>query len=234
MCTVTFIPKNNNGFLLTSNRDEAPDRNTIAPEKYIVDGTQLLFPKDEVAGGTWIGLSEKKRLICLLNGGFTAHERKTKYRMSRGVIVTELLTAENAIETILTYDFSGIEPFTILLVLFEAETQLHELVWDGETPHFTEKPLQPHIWSSSLLYTSEMKQERETWFSEFIFKTVKPTSEEIQKFHNHAGTGNPESDLVMDRNFVKTKSITQIHKTEDAVTMNYQDLQIKQQTVSIL
>tara|TARA_R100000935_G_scaffold44696_2_gene67642 strand:- start:70079 stop:70783 length:705 start_codon:yes stop_codon:yes gene_type:complete len=234
MCTVTFIPKNNKGFVLTSNRDEAPDRNTIEPQKHKTDGVQLLFPKDEVAGGTWIGLSEKKRLICLLNGGFTAHERESEYRMSRGVIVTKLLTAEHVLETILTYDFNGIEPFTIILILFEDETQLHELVWDGEKPHFTEKPLQPHIWSSSLLYTSEMKQLRETWFSEFMFETLKPTSEEILKFHTEAGTGNPHSDLLMDRGFVKTKSITQIQKSEDDVHMYYQDLQTNQETVSVL
>lgn len=234
MCTVTFTPKNKNSFVLTSNRDEAPERKTLAPEKYIVDGTQVVFPKDEVAGGTWIGLSEKKRLICLLNGGFTAHERAAEYRMSRGIIVTQLLAAENIIETILNFDFTGIEPFTIILVLFETETQLHELVWDGNKVHFTEKPLQPHIWSSSLLYTAEMKALRETWFSEFIFKTLKPTAEELLKFHTDAGTGNPNSDLRIDRHFVKTKSITQIHKAEDIVTMQYQDLQTKQQTVTTL
>jgi hypothetical protein len=234
MCTVTFIPTNNNGFILTSNRDEAPGRSTIPPQKYTVDGMQLLFPKDEVAGGTWIGLSEKKRLICLLNGGFTAHERQAKYRMSRGVIVTTLLTAENVLETILTFDFEGIEPFTILLVLFETGTQLHELVWDGAQVHFTEKPLQPHIWSSSLLYTEEMKQLRETWFSEFMFETLKPTSEEILKFHTEAGTGNANSNIIMDRGFVKTKSITQIHCAEGNVHMHYQDLHTKQQTVTIL
>lgn len=234
MCTVTFIPKNNNSFILTSNRDEAPDRNTTPPQKQKVDGVQLLFPKDEVAGGTWIGLSEKKRLICLMNGGFTAHERAAEYRMSRGIIVTKLLTAENVIETILAFDFNGIEPFTILLVLFEAEIQLYELVWDGEKPHFTEKPLQPHIWSSSLLYTEEIKELRETWFSEFMLETIKPTSEELLKFHTEAGTGNPDSNLIMERGFVKTKSITQIHKAEDDVSMYYQDLQTKQQTVTIL
>ncbi len=234
MCTVTFIPKNNHSFILTSNRDEAPGRNTLAPQKYIVDGTQLLFPKDELAGGTWIGLSERKRLICLLNGGFTAHQRAADYKMSRGIIVTQLLTAENLRESILRFDFNGIEPFTIILVLFETETELHELVWDGEKVHFSEKPLQPHIWSSSLLYTEKMKELRQNWFSEFIFETIKPTSEELLKFHTEAGTGNPETDLIMNRGFVKTKSITQIHKAEDSVSMHYQDLQTKQQNVSIL
>ena len=234
MCTLTFIPKNNNDFILTSNRDEAPERSTLPPEQYTVEGTRLLFPKDAVAGGTWIGLSEKNRLICLLNGGFTAHKREAEYRMSRGVIVTKLLTAPNVHEAITTFDFNGIEPFTIIMVLFENETQLFELVWDGKEPHYSEKPLQPHIWSSSLLYDEETKELREAWFSEFIMKTLKPTSEEVLNFHNRAGDGNPETNLVMDRGFVKTKSITQVHKAGNDVNMYYNDLQTQQQTAALL
>jgi len=30
MCTVTYIPKDNNNFILTSNRDEAYGRTTLA------------------------------------------------------------------------------------------------------------------------------------------------------------------------------------------------------------
>ena len=225
MCTVTFIPKNDNNFILTSNRDEAPGRKTIPPQLYENDGVQLLFPKDEVAGGTWIGLSERKRLICLLNGGFTAHQRQEKYRMSRGVIVKDLLTALNISEAIAQYDFHGIEPFTIILVTFEDSIKVFELVWDGEKAHFNEKPLAPQIWSSSLLYTSEMKQLREQWFSEFMFNTLRPTSEEIFHFHTTAGVGDKEIDLIMDRKIVKTKSITQVRKIGDIATMQYQDLQ---------
>ena len=75
MCTVTIIPQENNGFVLTSNRDEAPDRVSLAPDFYLVDGIKLLFPKDKM-GGTWIGVSEKNRVVCLLNGAFEKHERK--------------------------------------------------------------------------------------------------------------------------------------------------------------
>ncbi|MAZ71910.1 MAG: hypothetical protein CMC70_02065 [Flavobacteriaceae bacterium] len=234
MCTLTFIPKKNNGFVLTSSRDEAPGRNTIAPKKYSIEGTHVLFPKDEVAGGTWIGVSEKKRLICLLNGGFTAHKRASQYRMSRGVVVTQLLIAEKVTDAIQAFDFKGIEPFTIILLTYETKMQLFELVWDGEKAHFSEKSLQPHIWSSSLLYSKEMKQLRETWFSEFIAARKDLSPATVLKFHHEAGTGNPNSDLLMNRGFVKTKSITQIHKTEASLTMQYEDLQTNQQTTTSL
>ena len=49
-----------------------------------------------MAGGTWIGLSDKKRLVCLLNGGYEIHEREASYRVSRGVIVKEVLKSVHA------------------------------------------------------------------------------------------------------------------------------------------
>ncbi|WP_339701291.1 NRDE family protein [uncultured Marixanthomonas sp.] len=224
MCTLTFIPTSNDGFVLTSNRDEAPGRSTLAPKVYSEKNTRLLFPKDELAGGTWIGVSDKKRLICLLNGGFTAHERKDSYRMSRGIIVTDLLTSDDAVSEIDNYNFEGIEPFTLIMVDWSNHLRLFELVWDEKEVHFTEKPLAPQIWSSSLLYTKEMKEKREKWFSTFLFENLKPSATELLQFHKTAGEGNLDVDVIMDRGFVKTKSITQVVKNKN-VAMRYEDLQ---------
>jgi len=225
MCTVTFIPNSLNEFILTSNRDEAPGRETLSPQVYKEDDVQLTFPKDVVAGGTWIGLSERKRLICLLNGGFVAHERKLVYRMSRGVVVRDLLLAKDVLSAIEVFDFHDIEPFTIVLVRWESEVQLYELVWDGVQKHLTEKPLVPTIWSSSLLYTSEVKEQREQWFSQFLFDSMRPSEKDLLKFHTTAGTGDKANDLIMDRGFVKTKSITQVLKKEETLAMLYEEIQ---------
>ena len=230
MCTVTFIPTSFSDFVLTSNRDEAPSRLTIAPQKYEINGTTLLFPKDSVAGGTWIGVSEKQRLICLLNGGFKAHVREESYRLSRGVIVTDLMQVSDFSEAIASFYFSGIEPFTMIVVDWKNDLQLLEIIWDGIQLHVTEKPIAPQIWSSSLLYSEEVKAEREQWFSSFLFEHMRPGSEDALKFHAHAGNGNPETNLIMDRGFVKTKSITQITKDIDSVGIRYEDLQEKRTT----
>lgn len=227
MCTVTFIPTSFTDFVLTSNRDEAPDRRTIPPQKYEVDGTTLLFPKDSVAGGTWIGVSDRDRLICLLNGGFTAHIREESYRMSRGVIVTELMQAPDFLGAVERFNFSGIEPFTIIVVDWGKDLQLHEIVWDGINYHLSEKPIAPQIWSSSLLYSEAVKAAREQWFSSFIFENTRPKPADIITFHTHAGNGNLQTNLIMDRGFVKTTSITQITKDRGSVTMRYEDLQKK-------
>ena len=225
MCTVTFIPRSTNNFILTSNRDEVPTRNTLPPQAYEIDGVRLLFPKDELAGGTWIGASDRNRLICLLNGGFEPHERETNYRMSRGVIVTDLLTKQDAASAIYGYDFTNIEPFTIIMVDWSDDLRLFELIWDGNNSHFNENKLAPHIWSSSLLYSSEIKRKREAWFSSFLLNNISHDQEELLNFHKTAGDGNTESNLVMDQGFVKTKSISQFSKNDDNTFMRYEDLQ---------
>lgn len=223
MCTVTYLPLRNNDFILTSNRDEDPKRKTIPPKEYLEDGVKLTYPKDELAGGTWIGLSEKGRLICLLNGGFTKHSREESYRMSRGVIVKELLKVDDPVEVITHFDFKGIEPFTIVLVDWKVGLQAYELVWDGNQKHFQELGNEPKIWSSSTLYNEEMKQLRKEWFAEWGFQNPEFSQEKILEFHQDETKGNQEISLKMKRSYVETVSVTSVMKTNQEVLMNYLD-----------
>ncbi|MEX0996145.1 MAG: NRDE family protein [Flavobacteriaceae bacterium] len=223
MCTVTFIAKGNDDFILTSNRDELPERKTLPPEVYEEEGVKLVYPKDAVAGGTWIGLSKKNRLINLLNGGFEPHTRKPHYRMSRGLVVKQLLTAEDAVLKIKHFDFEDIEPFTIILVDWSSSLKLYRLVWDGVKKHFKELNLGTHIWSSSPLYSPKMKTKREQWLLDFL-DNKETSAERLLEFHHNAGEGNKEIDLQMDRCFIKTVSITQIVKNKNRVQMTYEDL----------
>jgi hypothetical protein len=224
MCTVTLIPKGTNNFVLTSNRDEAPNRHTLSPDFYNIENTKLLFPKDEVAGGSWIGVSEKQRVLCILNGGFEKHERKATYRLSRGVVMKDLLVCANLEQTIKAYDLEGVEPFTLVIVEWNSSMEFKELVWDGKKKHFSNLPLEPKIWSSSSLYNSSMKKERLQWFTDFK-QEHELASRSIMEFHKTAGKGNEDYGVVMDRFFVKTTSITQIIKTKDIINMCFENLQ---------
>lgn len=224
MCTVTLfpLPEAENGFVLTSNRDEAVLRKTLQPEIYLEEGIRMLYPRDVEAGGTWIGLSEKQRAICLLNGGFKKHIRKPPYRKSRGVVVKEFLAASNIRNCIAEYHFPGIEPFTALIVDFGQKLDFLELVWDGDQYHLRELPLESGIWSSSLLYSSEEVALRKEKFE--AFKRHHPlTPENLLQFHSSGGEVGEEG-LVIDRGFLKTCSITQIFKTTGTVKMWYKDL----------
>ena len=221
MCTVTYLPLGNNDFILTSNRDEDPKRRTIPPKEYNEDGILLKYPKDELAGGTWIGLSEKNRLICLLNGGFTKHVRAASYKMSRGIIVKELLKVNNPVEIINQFDFNGIEPFTIVLVDWEKTLNAYELVWDGEEKHFQELGDQPKIWSSSTLYDEGMKQLRKDWFADWLKENTEISQENIVAFHQDDTRGEEGVSLKMKRSRVETVSTTSVKKEKNHVTMDY-------------
>lgn len=235
MCTVTVVPLGHSNFVLTSNRDEAPSRETLSPDFYMEGDSKLLYPKDKLAGGTWIGVSSKKRLVCLLNGGFTKHERQDSYRLSRGVVVKDLLTSDSVLKTIETYNLMDIEPFTVVMIEWQKELQLFELVWDGTAKHVKKLPMEPHIWSSSALYTKAMKQSRYNWFQEFQ-KQNSPNPESILEFHQTAGAQQKDYGVVMDRGFVKTTSITQVVKSDGMVNMTFLNLlndQLSQATFDV-
>jgi uncharacterized protein with NRDE domain len=223
MCTVTYFPLGNNDFILTSNRDETPLRKTIPPKKYVENGIELTYPKDELAGGTWIGTSNKKRLVCLLNGGFTNHTRNLYYKMSRGIIVKKILTDTNAVAFISDFNFTDIEPFTLVFIDWENKLQAYELVWNGEKKYFTKLPQEPKIWSSSTLYTEEMKQLRRKWFADFLKQNKEFHQQKIITFHQNSTVGSPETSLKMKRSFIETVSITSVKKIADKIDMYYLD-----------
>lgn len=224
MCTVTYLPLGNNDFILTSNRDETPLRKTIPPKDYLENNVELTYPKDELAGGTWIGLSERKRLVCLLNGGFVKHQRNDYYKMSRGVIVKKVLSEVDAVAFINNFDFTDIEPFTLILVDWKSELNTYELVWDGIQKHFKKLPQEPVIWSSSTLYTKEMKSSREEWFSNWLQENSLFLQEEILEFHQNESLGDIGTSPKMKREFVETVSITSVKKENSSVNMLYKDL----------
>lgn len=224
MCTVTYLPLGNSNFILTSNRDETPLRKTIPLETYKENGVELTYPKDALAGGTWIGTSTKNRLVCLLNGGFTNHIRNQYYKMSRGIIVKNILSADNGVAYINNFDFMGIEPFTLILVDYHLQLQAYELVWDGNKKHLTKLESEPKIWSSSPLYNEEMKAVRKEWFSDWLAENHSFQQEKIIDFHQNESLGNREVSLIMKRAFVETVSITSVKKIAETIEITYLDL----------
>ena len=224
MCTVSYLPLGNNDFILTSNRDETPLRNTIPPQNYIENGVQLTYPKDELAGGTWIGLSDKSRLVCLLNGGFKIHTRKSSYKISRGIIVKNILSADDGVAYINNFDFTEIEPFTLILVDWKNQLDTYELVWDGNIKHFNKLTQEPKIWSSSTLYTEKMKEMRQVWFSNWLLENDEFHQEKILGFHQNENLGNTETSPKIKRNTVETVSVTSVKKEKSKVNITYLDV----------
>jgi len=234
MCTVTYLPLNASDFILTSSRDVPFSREkALAPKKYMEDGVVLFYPKDGKAGGTWIGTSSKNRLICLLNGGFEYHTSRASYKKSRGIIVKDLLKSDYIHDELDSVDLIDVEQFTLAIVDWNKTLELIEFVWDGKKKHIKILPQKPHIWSSSTLYDESVKQLRRDWFANWQKDKVF-TQKNILEFHHHAGVGDTNIDVIMDRGLGGTVSITSITKEQNTKTISYEDILDGNKEVEIL
>lgn len=226
MCTLSFIPQPNNGFLLTSNRDEATARKpALAPDKYIHNGIELVYPKDTQGSGTWLASANNGITLCLLNGAFTKHKHLPPYKHSRGLVVLDFFKYNQVEAFLSTYAFDGIEPFT-LIVVNAAKAEVHEIRWDGIQTTSTLKEWGiPHIWSSSTLYEPEIIVQRGRWFHEFLEQNSNVDLNQILHFHHFGGNGDEANRFLMNRdNVLKTVSITGIKKCNAQTMMHHEDL----------
>jgi hypothetical protein len=143
--------------------------------------------------------------------------------MSRGIIVKNILSANDGVSYINNFDFTEIEPFTIVLVDWNNQLDTYELVWDGITKHFTKLKQEPRIWSSSTLYTDEMKEMRKDWFANWLIDNNEFQQESILEFHQNDKLGTPDTSVKMKRPFVETVSITSVEKIGESIRLEYKD-----------
>jgi hypothetical protein len=224
MCTVTFIPTSG-GIYLTSNRDERSGRApALFPYQADADSSQILFPKDGEAGGSWITLKNSGDAAVLLNGAFVKHNRATSYRRSRGLVFLEIARMADPVLAFRSAILEGIEPFT--LVLFTGG-HLFECRWDGLNRHIVRLDHnEPRIWSSATLYDEEAAKVRQQLFGRW-FKTTAPIdTESILDFHRSVTVRTPEAGTVIDlRSKISTVSITSIRIAAARASIDYVDLQ---------
>ncbi len=223
MCTVSFV-KTNGKIIITSNRDEKIIRpSAIEPKTYQINTKRIVFPKDSKAGGTWYAIDEHSNVLVLLNGAEEKHILKSGYRKSRGLIVLDLIGSNSPLEAWQSIDLNNIEPFT--LVLFENQ-KLYQLRWDEfQKSSLTLDINQNHIWSSSTLYSKEIREKRANWFFTFLDTEPEVNEKELFNFHRYTEGENTEHGLVINRNDVlKTLSITQTVIEKNKVSIHYNDL----------
>jgi len=232
MCTVSFV-KHHNGFSLTSNRDEETSRPTKAPDCYKEFDQQLVYPKDERAGGTWIATSDHEVSVCLLNGAFEKHKRRLPYNRSRGQVLKERFQYDSNQDFINDVDLENVEPFTLLMIdhrdLDHIDFQV--LVWDGIQKHISiVNPETLQIWASSTLYTAKQRQQRKIWFEGFLEQHQNIDAQSLLHFHTGSYTDDKSEDIVMTRSAeLKTISVSQINISEDSKSFLYKDLEIDKQ-----
>ena len=222
MCTVTFVNSGNQK-IITSNRDEQVIRQAIEPKTYQISNKQLTFPKDPKAGGTWYAADAHGNVLVLLNGAAETHVRHLPYKKSRGIILLDILSSREPKQAWSDIDLDNIEPFTLVLYY---ENDLFQMRWDGNIKEsITLDVNQNYIWSSSTLYSKEIRKNREKWFAEFIKNKPEATADEMFDFHRHTEPNNAQNGLVIDREgFLKTISITQTILCKNQLVMKHYDL----------
>ena len=72
-----------------------------------------------------------------------------------------------------------------------------------------------------MLYSSEVKQQREQWFATWLKTHPSYDREAILDFHQDTQKGAREHTLRMERSAVETISITSAEKSVEAVSMTY-------------
>ena len=220
MCTVTFIAQDGKVFI-TSNRDERIDRKSATFPHSIQSGDEsILFAKDGEAGGTWMAVKSDGFIAVLLNGGFENHIPLPPYRRSRGLILLDVLKAENPFDVLTAIELEGIEPFTLILY---AEGCLIETRWDGIQKHRQDQdPRQNHLWASATLYSREIIEAKKKSF-EYWQKEQEPGEQSIIDFHANSGNGKLASNILEGQK-LKTVSITQISLNETEASIKHIDL----------
>ena len=223
MCTVSFVNVNDT-IIITSNRDEKVIRpSAIPPRDYNINGKNVIFPKDPKAGGTWFVVDANGTVLVLLNGADEKHKVELPYRKSRGLIVLDIISSLSPKDFWEEIDLENIEPFT--LVLFQ-NNALFQLRWNGIQKETTPLDIhRNHVWSSSTLYSREIRKKRSNWFYTFLETNPKISETEMLRFHRYTEQENQENGLVINRNDeMKTLSITQSVIEKNKVAILHYDL----------
>jgi len=234
MCTVSYLPKGQVDYILTSNRDESITRvNALHPKIEKIGNIAVLFPKDGSKKGTWVGVTEKNRTLCLLNGAFEKHTSTKDYIKSRGLIVLDFFKNVSTSDLVNNYDLTNIEPFTLIIIdIINDLRLLTQLKWDGNIRYINKLDSNlAHIWSSSTLYNKE-----EILHKEAIFKQLKHNeidADSIFRFHE---LSTKEEPILMkytnESSSIETISTTQIVSNSEYATLRYKSFKEHNETKS--
>jgi len=221
MCLVSYVPLDD-GFVISSNRDEAPSRSTNSIQQEERKFNSIAYPVDS-KGGTWCAVSKSGIVGIILNGAFVFHKRQNNYRLSRGIMLKEMFDFPTPVKFIQEYNFQNIEPFTLIIWTGK---RLLEFRWTGQLKHIEILSRKKHhVWSSSTLYDDIMISERQTLFDKLISKLQYKSVESIEQMHLNGKLGNSDYDFVMNRsNRVRTVSFSQVVISEKAINLNYHSL----------
>lgn len=220
MCTFSVIAVPG-GVRVVCNRDEQRTRCASAPAAWRsgVAGLRAIWPTDPEGGGTWIAAGEHGLVLGLLNQtqheagvGEVAEARGVRGRVSRGVIIPELIWSEGLDEVsrgLAAMRLADFAPFRLVgaKVRVDGSHEVSAWSWDGRALSRVLRGVAPVCLASSGLGDA-LVQERVTLFSRLVGPA--PHAEAQDRFHAHRWADRPEVSVMMTRGDARTVSVTRV------------------------
>ena len=222
MCTVIYLPGQAGLPRFISIRDEHKARALARKPMIKHEGdVDVLSPIDPLGGGSWIGVNGFLDTIVLFNGAFTKHTAGGVYRMSRGVIVKQLLETGIPLVEWTYIPIEGVEPFSLLVF---TDAQLYRLTWDGKQKHQEVLNKQvPHIFSSVTLYDAHASGQRESLFLQWYNQVTERSNTPIEALCDLTND-TYNGFLIKRENGIHSQSISDIQYQKQSVSFRYHDL----------
>ncbi len=210
MCIASYV-KTSTGFIYTFTRDEDPNRAFSNPTWL---ETNVFAPKDELAGGTWIGYN-RHHIYSLQNGGSVKHVRQLPYDKSRGLLLLSILQTDS-LNTLKFAIEEHIEPFTINSI-DTMNGQLTSIIYDGNN-QLDVKSIDKvsFIKLSTTLYSKEHSE----MIADRFYQSNLNTEDDIFSFHYDHRVGNYLNPIVKPA----SSSITQFVAKNGQISFKFQHL----------
>ncbi len=214
MCTVSVIPMPHGGFRVVANRDESHLRPPATEPEWttLPGGVRALWPRDGLAGGTWIGASDRGRLLAILNYNLHPAPRLPPRNelISRGLIIPRLLEDERPLaESIAALELDRFAPFRLVAIDGSGgQIRIDEARWD-RTRLTTDGHAGPAACFASSGLGDHLVQVRIPLFEELVIRPG-PTVELQDRFHAHRWPDRSELSVLMHRPDARTISVTMI------------------------
>lgn len=223
MCTLTYIPVNNEGYLLTLGRDELlrSDMTTPPIEKKI-NGHNHLFPVEPVTGGTWIGISENDRAVCVIRGGKNKYQTRHPNGQALGQLIPVFFCYDSFKAFYKDYRLDDLEPFTMIAIEKGKVTGLFrepdKIIVEEPDPR------KAAIYSSANLFSNKEILERTVKFGMWINSHPEAGFDDVLELHDSYRIDREGPVRINSgRDLLSIVSITCVIRNPDSFEMTYID-----------
>lgn len=212
MCTVTW-DHSGDEYEVFCNRDEQRSRlRAIAPRTAQQKGVSCIAPIDGNFGGTWIGVNDRGLTLCLLNA---SPADGASGRISRGLLVLELLASASPESVLYTLKHTNLEDYSAFtLVVVASRMPVMSTHWDQSSKPLpiTHESAHGVISSSSFEPDGVIKRRVDLYTR---------TARRGAAYHASHENGPGASSVCMHREDAETVSFTRVSVTTHNVSLAY-------------